>query len=474
MHDNIQFKDRFSLEKLETTWEFDKEERARPDKLTALFHSSVPILKYLDWRVTDTGRGFAETVLPLNIYSTNQHITHQAAVILIAADYTGGIALGTLLNRVPLVGIHPQTTEYGAYLWGAKADIKWIRPSCADLVCKARIAEDRYEPIIRRFFRGARVLETVKIEMRNEDVIVAEANLTYWVQDTYALRKNAFDENRIHPLYDHQQKTSAGLVAGLRALEQDKPIERRLFNDPNAEIAAKTHGRILARRFCLTAPQLQPMVASRTRHLDETIENFHHGRAVQIVNVGTGLDTRIFRLDLPKGSVVFELDLPVMLKRRDTLIKEARLSTPVRRIAVPIDLRQQDIAAALRQCQDFNPSAPTFIVWEGGSMYFDANDVKKILTSLQSLMDNSDSRLWMDYVSKSIVDGTSGIQVADDFIQAMRCLGEPFINGFVDIRKELASVGLSVEQDKASGYCLDTDDPVFDLYRFCAAGKLKQ
>lgn len=67
-----------------------------------------------------------KTILPLNIASTNQHITHQAAVMLIAADYTGGIALGTLLDNVPLVGIHPQSTDYGAYLWGARADIIWI------------------------------------------------------------------------------------------------------------------------------------------------------------------------------------------------------------------------------------------------------------------------------------------------------------------------------------------------------------
>ncbi|HTZ46053.1 MAG TPA: methyltransferase, partial [Verrucomicrobiae bacterium] len=261
------------LDDLQGNWPVDKEERARPDRLTEMFHSSVPVLKYLDWKVTETERGFAETILPLNISSTNQHITHQAAVILIAADYTGGIALGTLLHKVPLVGITPQKTDYGAYLWGARADIRWIRPSVEDLVCRARIPEERHEQIVKRFFGGRRVLETVRVEMTNRGELVAEANISYWVQDTYALRKNAFDETKLHVLYDHRQKTSANLIAGLRALEQERHRDDRLFEDATAEFIAGKHGIILAKRFCAVAPQIQPMVAARTKHLDDLISN---------------------------------------------------------------------------------------------------------------------------------------------------------------------------------------------------------
>jgi acyl-coenzyme A thioesterase PaaI-like protein len=197
---------------LEADWQRDKEQRALPENLTKAFHTSVPVLKYLDWRVTETRRGFAATLLPLNIYSTNQHITHQAAVILIAADYTGGIALGTLLHGVPLVGIHPLSDQYGAYLWGAKADVRWIKPSTADLVCEANISPERHDQIVKRFFSGRRVLETVRVEMKNSSGLIAEANITYWVQDTETLRRNAFDERKVHVLYDHRHSTSAHLI----------------------------------------------------------------------------------------------------------------------------------------------------------------------------------------------------------------------------------------------------------------------
>ena len=115
-----------TVDELMQSWPDDRNrERNRRNPHVVSFF--VPILKHLEWKVTDTGRGFPETILPLNIASTNQHITHQAAVFLIAADYTGGIALGTLLDTF-LWWEHPQNTDYG-HISGAPADIKMDRPS---------------------------------------------------------------------------------------------------------------------------------------------------------------------------------------------------------------------------------------------------------------------------------------------------------------------------------------------------------
>jgi methyltransferase (TIGR00027 family) len=471
MLDSEETRDKLFLEDLAESWAIDREERARPDELTEWFHAAVPVLKFLDWKVTDTGRGFAESILPLNVNSTNQHITHQAAVILIAADYTGGIALGTLLHRVPLVGIHPQKTDYAAYLWGAKADIRWIQPSTDDLVCTARIPEGRHEQIVRRFFGGRRVLETVRVDMTNRGQLVAEANITYWVQDTHALRKNAFDADRVHVLYDHRQKTSAQLVAGLRGLEQERGSSERLFDDPKAEIFSGKHGTILARRFCLVAPQIQPMVAARTKHLDDLVSSVNAGGPCQIVNIGAGLDTRIFRVQLAAGSKVFDLDLPTMLTRRREILAMCGHSHAAKRIDVPIDLRVHDIGDCVSETGEFDFSAPTIVAWEGGSMYFHDVDCRRVASSARALMQNPASRFWMDYVDHSVVDGTSDIPVVATFTGAIRCLGEPFITGFTDIRSHMICCGLEVQEDIPSNTYLKTSDPVFDLYRFCVGSR---
>ena len=465
--------ERITNESLEASWAEDKKLRGEPEVLTKLFHQAVPVLQYLDWKVIDIERGFTETVLPLNVTSTNQHITHQAAVILIAADYTGGIALSTLFPYVPLVGIHPQKTDYAAYLWGATADIKWIKPSCDNLVCIARIPKERHAVLANRFFKGKRVLETVKIDMYNGDNIVAEANIKYWVQDTYALRKNAFDENRINILYKHRQSTSAKLIAGLRFLEQEKLPNERLFEDKFAELLAENHGRILAQRFCLIAPQLQPMVASRTKNLDDAINDFHKNKPIQIVNIGVGLDTRILRLNLPSDSIVFELDLPVMLRRRNELFEKLQSNSSIKRISIPLDLHEHEPAVLVIQHEEFNKELPTFVIWEGGSMYFNSEDTSRILSSISDLLIHNDSLCWIDYVYQSVIDRTTGITVVDAFMDAMSCLGEPFIQGFSNIEQQLNSCNLTIEKDVASShYLTDTTDPVFELYRFCLIKRL--
>ena len=74
----------------------------------------MPVLSFLKWRISKIERGFTQTILPLNVESSNQYITQQAALMLLAADYTGGIALCTLFNEIPVMGFHPMQSDFGA------------------------------------------------------------------------------------------------------------------------------------------------------------------------------------------------------------------------------------------------------------------------------------------------------------------------------------------------------------------------
>lgn len=142
--------------------------------------------------------------------------------MLLAADYTGGIALSSLFNDVPVMGFHPMESDYGAYMWGAKAQIKWHRPSADDLICRATIPKDQWGKVARRFCQGRNVIITIPVSMHNGDDLVASAEFTYWAKNSYALRETARDEKTTHILYAHQVKTSAQLIAGLRSLDNDK------------------------------------------------------------------------------------------------------------------------------------------------------------------------------------------------------------------------------------------------------------
>ena len=85
-------------------------------------------------------QGLAHTVLPLISSSTNQHCTHQAALFFLAADYTGGIALASLISDWPVVGVHPiASSDKSMALWLVKGEVKYLRPSVGRLDVIAKV-----------------------------------------------------------------------------------------------------------------------------------------------------------------------------------------------------------------------------------------------------------------------------------------------------------------------------------------------
>jgi hypothetical protein len=135
-------------------WEADRAVRYELETFNRACREAVPVLQATGWLITKIERGFAETLLPLNVASTNQFVTHQAALMLVAADYTGGIALSTLFHSVPILGFHPLRDDAAAYMWGARASIRWMLPSANDLVCRASIDPSCWGRIHRRFLAG--------------------------------------------------------------------------------------------------------------------------------------------------------------------------------------------------------------------------------------------------------------------------------------------------------------------------------
>ena len=116
------------------TWDDDYRDRVNPALVTELLRDAVPVLRYVGWKVTETAQGCARTILPLCEASTNQHGTHQAALVALAADYTGGIALATLLRGIPILGVHPQPSDNGASLWLVSLHVTYRIPSTGDLL----------------------------------------------------------------------------------------------------------------------------------------------------------------------------------------------------------------------------------------------------------------------------------------------------------------------------------------------------
>ncbi|TXS48844.1 class I SAM-dependent methyltransferase [Streptomyces sp. t39] len=105
----------------------------------------------------------------------------------------------------------------------------------------------------------------------------------------------------------------------------------------------------------------------RTKVLDDFVLRSVGADARQVVLLGAGLDTRAFRLDLPSGCVVFEIDRAGVLAFKQQVLTGLRAVPKVKRVAVPVDLRA-DWVTALTSA-GFDPAAPSVWLAEGLLFY---------------------------------------------------------------------------------------------------------
>jgi methyltransferase (TIGR00027 family) len=453
----------------EIRWESDYRFRMNPELLSRLLREAVPSLAWVDWRVTEIEEGRAVTVLPLNANSTNQHGTHQAALLALAADYTGGAALTSLIRGVPFVGVHPQVDTEGAAMWLANFDVKYQQPSTSDVVLTAEIPQAKWDRIRRRYRAGQMVLEEVEISFESEAGRIATGKCTYVLKQAKKMRPTTINAVP-NAIFAEQTKASARLIAGVRHLETIR--ENGIVRDEFAGRVCGEHGHLLARRFTHVLPALQPMVAARTKNADDLIEDrVRIHRCHQLVLIGVGLDCRPYRLtSLRNGECrVFALDLPHMLLERAKALAHAGIDNCFpSEVRVPIDLQLQQVSDVLLMPEyGFDPLAPTVFVMEGCSMYQTIDSFRGLLSSVRRLLKHPESIFWIDIVKEVVVSGKAPEKEIQEFLEGMRQLGEPFTLGFDDLSSAVSGLGFRVSQ-KASpaDYFAGCIDPVLGYYDF--------
>lgn len=452
-------------------WESDYQTRINPALINELLYKAVPALQASSWRITEVQPGYCESLLPLNEATTNQHGTHQAALISLSADYTGGMALTTLLRGVPLSGIHHCQPAESASLWLASMSVRYLNPSTGHLTGRCRVPEKEMQTIVNRYSQGKRVLVTLPIEFESNGQRVAEAELAYFAQPTIQLLEPGRNPSA---LFSQKIKASARMIAGVRASSYGWANGSMLRYDcPFSQLAAGPQGHLLAQKLKAALPQLPEMVLARTQHVDLTLRSIPGLQ--QVILVGAGLDMRPFRLhaELPQVEY-FEIDLPPMLAERERVIQQFRDGHCVKRTAMAADFVLDDLAAVLGNCRGLNPHLPTAVVFEGCSMYFGRDVNERILRALRSVMLHPESRLWADYVTADVVHGKTSFPEVAKFLERMDKLGEAFVFGqnspaeFVDACGFRSVETLSVQEFQQS-LGQPSSDPVLDVYRFNVA-----
>ena len=166
---------------------------------------------------------------------------------------------------------------------------------------------------------------------------------------------------------------TAGWIAAARARESARPD--RLFDDPWAHALAGESGwaRLRATEQASGENRFLPV---RTRFFDDVIVDAGSW-ADQLVLLGAGLDTRAYRLPLPMGMGVYEIDLPDVLIVKESALDAMSARAVCARHVVGADL-ETDWSDALLAA-GFDPRLPTVWLAEGLLFYLGPSAVKGLL-----------------------------------------------------------------------------------------------
>lgn len=181
-------------------------------------------------------------------------------------------------------------------------------------------------------------------------------------------------------------------VAGMRAVEghHAEPLVR----DPYAAAFVSAAAGRLPRQIPVTPedaaadrdypwPGLAHYVAVRSRFFDDFFAAAAKAGLRQAVILAAGLDTRAFRLDWMPGTTVYEIDAPMLLAFKDSVLAGQDAAPRCDRRTVTADLRA-DWLTAVKEA-GFDPAVPTAWLAEGLLPYLSDEAIDSLLGHVHRL-----------------------------------------------------------------------------------------
>ncbi|MFD1936274.1 class I SAM-dependent methyltransferase [Nonomuraea mangrovi] len=171
----------------------------------------------------------------------------------------------------------------------------------------------------------------------------------------------------------------------------------------------------------------------------------------QAVCLGSGTDSRAYRLPLDQGFNYFEVDLPGQLAGKSELLGAAGFAARCRVEVVEADLRDDGWTAALLAA-GFDPEQPVHWIAEG-LFYYLTKPQARALAEAMSEMSATGSCFTFDGPHDRFLTDPA----RQDFLRRMGELGSPFVGSFHDPVEWLAPYGWQAQAtlhgDIAEGRC---------------------
>ncbi len=149
------------------------------------------------------------------------------------------------------------------------------------------------------------------------------------------------------------------------------------------------------------APGIWGGVLCRKRYIDEKISEAIN-QIDAVVNLGTGFDTRAYRLPALAKVPVWEVDQPENIKPKRAQLEKLFGEVPTHVTLVAIDFDREDLDAVLAS-HGYSADRRTFFILEAVTQYLTETGIRTMFDFLAKAAPGS--RLAFTYVRKDFIDG---------------------------------------------------------------------
>jgi methyltransferase (TIGR00027 family) len=229
---------------------------------------------------------------------------------------------------------------------------------------------------------------------------------------------------------------TAFIVAEFRA--QENAEAHPLYRDPIVPLFLNDRTRQAAERIAAGFPPGVKGVKLRTRYFDDHLDAQLGNDCRQVVILGAGLDTRGVRKQVP-GVTYFEIDDADTISFKQARLAEAGIEAPIVFIAGNY---VTDGLLQLLDANGFDFDLPTYVIWEGNTMYLNRPAVLKVLTELRSSV--GESAISFDYLTETVIDYATGDEQTTAFVRRFAEMGAPWSFGIDDLGALAGDAGLIV------------------------------
>ena len=231
-------------------------------------------------------------------------------------------------------------------------------------------------------------------------------------------------------------------VAKQRLIESLAKPDRRIIYDPYAKnfVLGANIIKLMGHRLSVwlgnkIIPGMHEHLISRTRYIDDLIEESTFANIEQYVILGAGYDSRAHRLKLPSKLKIFEVDQSEVqelkrLRLPDNMPNKESITY------VDIDFNHKSLKEELINV-GFDQNKSTIFTLEGVSQYISREALDATLKEVADLNPNSNSKIFISYVNKLLKEdskacfgkGYSKPEKAVSFItNSAAKMGEPWIS----------------------------------------------